>query len=238
MYKQTNTICQPKRIRIFALIIICKIIMKTKSRFSRNVYAISDRVWCNKHLRHATTENMIMGKVDTSDLMMIISSAMDISSQSPKLKWASWTHTTQYIYIYIYIYQWKWKVIERTSSMLGTPPQDKLHKHLHISSDCEHSWIMMIRVGSKMYKIEYDLRAIMYPAYDKPHKQCNIRGNWNIQQPRLLPNNAGRPMRQFKSPHLAQVESRVTPSSIFVFSWGGKPAWGVHRPWHRDIALC
>ena len=26
--------------------------MKTKSRFSRNVYAISNRIWCNKHLRH------------------------------------------------------------------------------------------------------------------------------------------------------------------------------------------
>ena len=26
------------------------------SPFSRNVYAISDRIWCNKHLRHTTTE--------------------------------------------------------------------------------------------------------------------------------------------------------------------------------------
>ena len=50
--------------------------------------------------------------------------------------------------------------------MLGTPPQDKLHKHLYISNACEHSWIMMIMVGSKMYKTEYDLKAIMYPAYD------------------------------------------------------------------------
>ena len=40
-------------------------------------------------------KNMItMGKVDTSDLMMIITWAMDMSFQSPKLKWASWTHTT------------------------------------------------------------------------------------------------------------------------------------------------
>ena len=30
--------------------------MKTNSRFSRNVYAISDRIWCNKHLRHTTPE--------------------------------------------------------------------------------------------------------------------------------------------------------------------------------------
>ena len=51
--------------------------------------------------------------------------------------------------------------------MLGTPPKDKLHKHLHIFNACEHSWIM---VGSKMSKTEYDLKAIMYPVYDTPHK--------------------------------------------------------------------
>ena len=60
--------------------------------------------------------------------------------------------------------------------MLGTPPQDKLHGHLHASNACEHSWIMMIMVGSKMYKTEYDHKAIMYPAYDTPHKLCNIKG--------------------------------------------------------------
>ena len=47
-----------------------------------------------KHLKHTATENMItMVKVDTSDLMMIIKWAMDISFQSPKLKWASGAHT-------------------------------------------------------------------------------------------------------------------------------------------------
>ena len=68
------------------------------------------------------------------------------------------------------------KVFDRTSSMLDTPPQDKLHKHLHIFNTCEHSCIMMIIIGSKMSKTEYDLKAIMYPAYDTPHKLCNIRG--------------------------------------------------------------
>ena len=29
---------------------------ETNSRFSRNVYAIGDRIWCNKHIRHTTTE--------------------------------------------------------------------------------------------------------------------------------------------------------------------------------------
>ena len=49
MYKQTNKIAKTKRVRLFALIINCTIIMKTNSRFSRNVYAISNRIWCNKH---------------------------------------------------------------------------------------------------------------------------------------------------------------------------------------------
>ena len=29
---------------------------------------------------------------------------------------------------------------------------------------------MMIMEDSKMYKTEYDLKAIMYSAYDTPHK--------------------------------------------------------------------
>ena len=56
MYKQMNTICKPKHIRLFALIINCTILMKKNSRFSRNVYTISDRMWCNKQLRHTATE--------------------------------------------------------------------------------------------------------------------------------------------------------------------------------------
>ena len=52
-------LCTNKRI-IFELIINCTIVMKTKSRFFRNVYAISDRIWCNKHLRHTTTEKYVV----------------------------------------------------------------------------------------------------------------------------------------------------------------------------------
>ena len=52
--------------------------------------------------------------------------------------------------------------------------------------------------GSKMSKTEYDRKVMIYPAYDTPHKLCNIKGKQNIQQPKLPPNNAGRPMRQFK----------------------------------------
>ena len=50
--------------------------------------------------------------------------------------------------------------------MLDTPPQDKLQKHLHIFNACEHSFIMMITVGSKMSKTKYDLKTIMYHARD------------------------------------------------------------------------
>ena len=106
--------------------------------------------------------------------------------------------------------------------MLGTLPQDKLHKHLHICNACEHSWITMMIVGSKVTKAEYDLKAIMYPAYDTLHKLCNIRGNQNIQPPRLPPNNAGRPMRQFKCP-LAWPKRRAgSPLSIFFREGGNK----------------
>ena len=102
LYKQTSTVCTPKRIRLFALIINCTIIMmKIHSWFSRNVYAISDRTWCNKNLYLSGTQprqNMTtMGKVDTSDLIMIITWAIDISFQSHILKMVSWTHTTPYI---------------------------------------------------------------------------------------------------------------------------------------------
>ena len=45
-----------QHIRLFALIMNCTITMKTKSRFSRNVYAISDRVWRKSYLRHTTAD--------------------------------------------------------------------------------------------------------------------------------------------------------------------------------------
>ena len=36
---------------------------------------------------------------------------------------------------------------------------------------------MMIMEGSKMSKTEYDLKAIMYSAYDTLHKLCNLSEN-------------------------------------------------------------
>ena len=80
----------------------------------------------------------------------------------------------------------------------------------------------MTTEDSKMYKIEYDLKAIINSAYDTPHKLCNISGNENIQQPWLPTNNAGRPMRQFKCP-LAWCKLRAgSPMFDFAFSRGGQ----------------
>ena len=41
----------------------------------------------------------------------------------------------------------------------------------------ERSCMMMIMEGRKMFKTEYDLKAIMYSAYNAPHKVHNISGN-------------------------------------------------------------
>ena len=98
MYKQANTICKPKRIPLFALIINCTILMKTNYRFSRNVYPISDRKWCNTHLRHTTTEKYERNGKDgyfrfDYDNNMSYRYILSITL----LKWASWTHITPYI---------------------------------------------------------------------------------------------------------------------------------------------
>ena len=72
---------------------------------NENKFPVFPERICNKWQEYDVTnisgtkprKNMItMGKVDTSDLMMI-TWAIDLSFQSPILKWASWTHTTPYI---------------------------------------------------------------------------------------------------------------------------------------------
>ena len=45
--------------------------MKTKYRFSRNVYAMSGRKWCNKHLKHTTTENIQPNKMTENKVLEI-----------------------------------------------------------------------------------------------------------------------------------------------------------------------
>ena len=92
MYKETNTILKTKRIRLFVLIINCTIIM-------RNVYAVSNRIWCNKQPRHTTTEKHDNNGKDgyfRFDYDNIISYRYIFSITWPK-KGVSWTHTAPYI---------------------------------------------------------------------------------------------------------------------------------------------
>ena len=57
---------------------------------------ISRCLTTTKHSK-AKTVCIFLGIYCTSDLMMMATRAIDISFQSPKLKWVSWTHTTPYI---------------------------------------------------------------------------------------------------------------------------------------------
>ena len=68
------------------------------------------------------------------------------------------------------------KVIERTSSMLDTPPQDKLYRRLQVFNACEHSCIMMIMGDSKMSKTENDLKAICILPMTYPKKLSKSGG--------------------------------------------------------------
>ena len=81
----------------------------------------------------------------------------------------------------------------------------------------------------------------MYPAHDIPQKLgnilCNIRGGYNIKQP---PNNAGRPVRQFRC-LLAWLKCRtaspLAPLVRYCFLGGGGSSWGVHSTKGSDHML-
>ena len=59
--------------------------------------------------------------------------------------------------------------------MLDTHPQDT-NRYLYVFSACDESCVMMIMEDSKMSKIEYGLKGIIYSVYDIPHNLCNISG--------------------------------------------------------------
>ena len=138
LYKQTSTICKPKRIRIFALIINCTIIMKTNSRFSQNVYTISDRIWCIKHLRHTTTE-----KYDSNGKGGYFRFDDDNNMSYRYILSISYTEMGQ-LNIYNPIYCKEKKVIDRTSSMLTTPPEYTLQTFIRIQC----LWVVLPNDGN------------------------------------------------------------------------------------------
>ena len=150
--------------------------MKTKSQFFSGMYMQNVTEYDVTNISDTRLrKNMItMGKVDTSDLMIMMTWAINIFFQSPELKWVSWTHTTPYSLMT--------KVIERTCSMLDTPRQGKLYRLLQVFNACEHSWIMMIMGGSKCLKQNTTLRPYVSCPWHTP-KLCNIRGGGIVQYP-------------------------------------------------------
>ena len=118
---------------------------------------------------------------------------------------------------------------ERTSSMLDTPPPDKLYKHLHVFNACEQSRIVMIMGGSKMSKTEYDLKTIMYPAYETPHKLGNIRGVEISGNPDCHPMIQTGPRI---SSHASSLGSSGEPGQIPCSIWFSCE-WGSQREGHR-----
>ena len=74
--------------------------MRTKSQFSRNVYAIRDKIRCNKHLRHTTTE-----KYDNNVKDWYFRFDDDNKMSKKFVLSITWTYIWHHIYIiYIYIY--------------------------------------------------------------------------------------------------------------------------------------
>ena len=122
---------------------------------------------------------------------------------------------------------WQWKVIDRTSSMLNTSPQNNLHNHLHLFNACEQSCIIMMIMGSSKMSKEYDLKAIMYPAYDTSHKLCNV-----VCVCVCVGGGGGGGGETSGNPDYHPI----TQACLILFSRGG--GWGVHRPWRRDLAMC
>ena len=148
MYKQTNTICKPKCIRLFALIINCTILMKTKSRFSWNVYTISDKILCNKHLRHTTTEKYESNGKDGYFRFD------DYNNMSYKyILSIPYTEMGQ-LNTYNPIYCNENKRQSIGLAVCWTHTHKILYKHLYVFSACDGSSVMMIMEDSKMSKIE------------------------------------------------------------------------------------
>ena len=138
---RSDSKCSP--VHKYCLIIInCTIIMNTNSQFSRNVYAISNRIWCNIHLRHTTTEKY-------------------------------YNNGRGGYFRFDYDNNMSYRL--RAGNMLTTPPHDTVQAFT-CSKAHEQSCMMMIMEGNKMTQTEY-LKAIMYSAYEIPHKLYTISGN-------------------------------------------------------------
>ena len=80
-------------------------LMERNTQLSWHLYEATDRMWWPDNHRHIITGNMtIMGKVDTSDLMMTMRWVTNIFSRSPQLDCVSWTLAIPYFVVIITTY--------------------------------------------------------------------------------------------------------------------------------------
>ena len=98
MCKQRNTTIGPWCTRLFAHIIILHGKKWNKIQLSQDIYVKLTAYDGTTTSGTQPPKNMTtMGKVDTSDLTMIMRWVINISSRSPELQWTSLTHTTPLI---------------------------------------------------------------------------------------------------------------------------------------------
>ena len=62
----------------------------------------------------------------------------------------------------------------------------------------------------------------MYSTYDTPHKLRNTSGNYTIRQPRLTPNNAGRPIHIF-------LYDDLSPAMYQTITWTNVELWLLEK---------
>ena len=138
LYKQTSSICKPKRIRIFALIINCTIIMKTNSRFSRDVYAISNYNFIlpfdiNTHSYHSFNGDL---------------------TKPPLNWWHGWTVWVSSVPCVVFAFRLQWRTMMRSflmwchvSFFYCAVPQGNKNKQTNVSTHnhtdilIQHFWI-------------------------------------------------------------------------------------------------
>ena len=82
---------------------------------------------------------------------------------------------------------------------------------------------MTMMEDSKMCKIEYDRKAIMYSIYDIPHKLCNIFGNEISSNPDYHPIMLADPCVSSNAPLLGASGEPGRPCSILFPREGSRP---------------
>ena len=124
--------------------------METNDQISRDLYEqLAEYDGTTNSDNNMTT----IGKVDTSDLMMMIRWITNVSSRSPRPEWITWTNTAPYPAKEIYM------VIEKTVYMFNTPSTEYTQKAFTDSSRfspyafnaLKHICMLMIMRGNGMF---------------------------------------------------------------------------------------